>query len=144
MSQFGIGANIQLLGGNVGTFEAYTTSLNKKIVDLKLDDSANDGDGALLITFEDNTRLSLYDCARSCCEHRYMSTDDDLSYYIGSTFTEVKMLYADDDEGKYGDVTETMFLHIVTNKGTFVINTYNSHNGYYGGIVLAARVEHLN
>lgn len=99
-----------------------------------------DGD-QLLINFTTGHTLRLSDDGQSCCEHRYMNTDDDLSYYIGSRLTGFRVQEGADDEGEYGDVTESMFLLIDTTKGTFTIANYNSHNGYYGGISVRARLD---
>ena len=142
MSQLGLGAMITLLGGNEDSVNAYTSSLGKKIVALKLDDDANSGDGALIMTFADDTQLKVYDEARSCCESRYLSTDDDLTHYVNSKLKSIETSAADtkDVEDNYG-VTEMMFVHVKTTKGTFVINSYNSHNGYYGGICIRCSSE---
>jgi hypothetical protein len=132
MSQLGLGAMITLLGGNEDSVNAYTSSLGKKIVALKLDDDANSGDGALIMTFADDTQLKVYD----------LSTDDDLTHYVNSKLKSIETSAADtkDDEDNYG-VTEMMFVHVKTTKGTFVINSYNSHNGYYGGICIRCSSE---
>jgi hypothetical protein len=142
MSQLGLGAMITLLGGNEDSVNAYTSSLGKKIVALKLDDDANSGDGALIMTFADDTQLKVYDEARSCCESRYLSTDDDLTHYVNSKLKSIETLSADtiDNEDNY-DVTEMTFIHVKTTKGTFVVNSYNNHNGYYGGICIRCSSE---
>ena len=42
MGQYGIGAMISLLGGNEDSVNAYTSSLGKKIVDLKKEIKQNE------------------------------------------------------------------------------------------------------
>ena len=137
MGHLGLGAMIQMLGGNEESYNAYHAALNKKIVDVKLDPELNSGDGALVITFKDDTTLTFYDCARSCCESRYMSTEDDLSQFKNCTFKGIEIIDGGTkDPGDYGEVSETVFLHVKTTKGKIVVNTYNHHNGYYGGILI--------
>lgn len=144
MTNLGIGAMINLLGGNEESVDAYTTSLGKKIIELKLDDDANGGDGALIMTFEDDTQLKVFDCGRSCCESRYLSTDDDLSYYVNSKLKSIETQSVDvskKDEEYYGEESEMTFIRVKTTKGIFVINSYNNHNGYYGGILIRCSLE---
>ena len=136
MGQRGLGAMIQMLGGNEDSVEAFTRALNKRIATIKLDAKLNDGDGALDMTFTDGSTLMLFDSARSCCEHRYMHTDDDLSALVGATFLGVDVL--DGPTTGEDETTECTFMHVKTSKGTVVVNTYNSHNGYYGGICIKA------
>jgi len=140
MSQWGIGAMIQMLSGNESAVNAYTSSLNKEIKSIKLDPDMNGGDGALVMMFTDDTGLMLYDCARSCCESRYMSTEDDLQYFVGSVFKSVDIRDGSVEEHEYGEESEMQFMQVNTNRGVFVINTYNHHNGYYGGIVITAKL----
>jgi len=143
-NNFGLGMMIQMLGGNESSVKAYQASLGKKISAIELNSEANGGDGALNISFTDGTVLSLYDCARSCCESRYMHTDDDLTHYVGGKFKGVELKDGGSKEpGEYGEVSETMFMHVKTTKGTFVVNTYNDHNGYYGGILIEAALNKL-
>jgi len=137
MGQRGLGALIRMLGSNADSVKAYTESLNKNIAKIKLDAKLNDGDGALELTFTDTSTLMLFDSARSCCESRYMHTDDDLTALVGATFLGVDVLNGPTVDGD-DEPTECMFVHVKTNKGVVVINTYNSHNGYYGGICITA------
>lgn len=137
MEQLGIGAMLQILGGNESSYKAYHESLNKKITAIKLDPELNGGDGALVISFKDGTNLMLCDKARSCCESRWMSTDDDLTHYVGGTLKDIGIKAGPETDAD-GEPTESMFMHVKTTKGTFVVNTYNSHNGYYGGIYIEA------
>lgn len=139
MSQLGLGAMIHMLGGNSETVAKYNSCINKKIASLKLDRDANDNDGALQFVFEDDSEMELYDGARSCCESRWMHTDDDLEYFVGSDFLSIELLCGPTETSEYGDGTESMFVHISTSKGKIVLNTYNSHNGYYGGIAISIR-----
>lgn len=116
----------------------------------------------LCISFEDGSRLEIVDGGQSCCEDRYMRTDDDLNYYKGSELynvevrdagetaefnTEVlakvnKALHAIEKETK-GRRHEIQFLLITTSKGVFTISNHNEHNGYYGGFSLEFEIHNL-
>lgn len=89
----------------------------------------------LRITFTDGRTIILQDDRQSCCEVRYMHTDDDLQYVVGATLLSVEVA---DGPTKYYDyeVRESQFLRVHTSKGTVTIVNYNSHNGYYGGFCM--------
>lgn len=134
MTQLGLGVMIKSLGGNEKTVKSIQASLGKKITKLYLGE-------ALEMTFEDGSKMFLTDEGQSCCEHRYMSTDDTLSEYEDSTFQDVELKNGpsvDDEEG-YG-VHDVQFLDIKTSKGIFTISSHNEHNGYYGGFYIEAEI----
>jgi hypothetical protein len=60
-------------------------SLGKVIASILLEDDE------LRFTFSDGGKLTLTDCGQSCCELRYMRTDDDLTYFSGAKFTGVEI-----------------------------------------------------
>lgn len=134
MSQLGIGAMIDYLGGRKGLTEEQLNSLNgRKIKKVTINPDLKE-DGALVVNFDDGQVLTIWDGARSCCESRYMHTDDDLVSFEGAELREITIDSAEIKESKYGDITECDFLRLHTDRGVIVINTYNEHNGYYGGI----------
>lgn len=79
-------------------------------------------------------KLTLRDCGQSCCENRYMSTDDDIQSLVGSRFMcyEVKDGDYQGTEDDY-NVHEVQFLEIQTDSGFVTLVNHNEHNGYYGG-----------
>jgi len=126
-SQLGMGVMIRMLSGNEDSVKAFTSALNKTISSIALEDEA------LVMGFDDGTKIKFFDNGQSCCESRYMRTDDDLQYYMGA-----KLLDATIDPGlstdvEYGTVHEIQFLNIKTSKGVFTMSSHNEHNGYYGG-----------
>lgn len=127
MSQLGIGVMIRHLCGNESTVTAYKGALGKTIKDTELTDSA------LILRFTDGTGIRIADEGQSCCEHRYMTTDDDPKEHIGHTFTGAEIKDGPTTELPYGDEHEQQFLEIRTSNGHFTIVTHNEHNGYYGG-----------
>lgn len=82
---------------------------------------------------------------QSCCENwGYLSSEDDLTQFIGNELIEVKLTDVAlnqsklEDSGYYDGDGGIQFVDFVTNKGVFQLAVYNSHNGYYGhGIVVA-------
>lgn len=136
MEQMGIGAMLGFLGGNEETISAINASLNKKIKKVYLDQEAN----KLCFELEDESTLNLWDDGQSCCENRYMRTDDDLSEFAGAILLGFELKNAPPAEGEYGD-HEIQFLDAKTDKGVFQLANHNEHNGYYGGFWIIARIE---
>lgn len=127
MSQLGMGVMINMLSGNEDSVDAIKKSLGEKITKLSIDDNS------LHFEFENGVKLRMFDNGQSCCERRYMSTDDNLSEFIGATLQDAKIKDATCTEGEYGDPHEIQFLEIITSQGSFVCQNHNEHNGYYGG-----------
>ncbi len=99
-------------------------------------------DDTLIIRFGDGTGLKLFDDRQSCCENRYMHTDDELSGVVGGRLYGIEVRNAPDVEDGRGDVHEVQFLVVMTSKGESVICSHNEHNGYYGGFCIV--VSELN
>ena len=134
MGQTGLGVMIKQLFGTEEGVEIFNKSIGKTITAL----SSNED--ALYITFEDGKRISLFDDGQSCCEHRYMRTDDDLDYYVGSKLLGGEIKDAPSVEAEY-DEHEVQFLEIITDKGSFTMSNHNEHNGYYGGFWIKVSEE---
>lgn len=100
--------------------------------------SRENGEDSLFLKFDDGACIRLYDAASYCCEHRYMTCDDDVQSLIGGTLTEinVKAGPAKWDESNYSQ-DDIEFLEVRTDKGFITIANHNDHNGYYGGFELA-------
>lgn len=111
-------------------------SYGKKIVLAYIADPDTHTDGALVLVFADGAVLTIQDMGRSCCEDRYMYTDDDLRYFIGSTFIKAEIRTGPKFEDEYF-VYEIQFLVVRTSKGAFTVRTHNTHNGYYGGFLIS-------
>lgn len=138
MSQLGLGAVLQLLSSaDPAVRKAYDNAIGKRIVAITLEGDAEDG---IKFEFDDESTLRLYDAGRSCCKSRYMQCDDDLGAYVGAKFISAEVRDGGEvsEEEDDGDVTESQFLVIDTTAGSFTVASYNSHNGYYGGICLTA------
>ena len=130
----GMGVMIGLLGGNADTIKAIEASKGQKIYKAEL---SPEGDGELLL-YLDRHVLVLRDDGRSCCEHRYMTTDDELSDFAGSEFYGAELRDGPETTSEWGEPHETQFLYVNTSIGTLVVTTHNEHNGYYGGFWIVA------
>lgn len=96
-------------------------------------------DDCLDCTFTDGTKIRFSDNGQSCCESRYMRTDDTLSEYIGALFLDAEIRDVpeapeDTDDNTYYHEVQFLLLH--TSKGDVTLASHNEHNGYYGGFYL--------
>jgi len=107
--------------------------LRKTIRDVSLNDNK------LKISFDDGTKMVLFDDGQSCCERRYMVCDDDLDYYAGATLLNIKIGDTSKVKDEEFSVHQVQFLRVTTDKGTIVCSNHNEHNGYYGGFSI--RIE---
>mgnify|MGYP001615476013 CR=1 FL=1 len=126
----GMGAMIQDLCGNEESASLFSAALGKTIA------AASLSDDALHLAFTDGSKLRLVDTAQSCCERRYMRTDDTLDEYVGATLTGGEVKPAPDIGDSEDGAHEVEFLEIQTSKGVFTMVSHNEHNGYYGGFGL--------
>jgi hypothetical protein len=134
MSNLGMGVMIGMLSGNEKSVEAWNNSVGKEITALALRDDA------LHFEFADGFKMRLADEGQSCCESRYMRTDDDLSYHIGATLVKIEVRDAPSIPHEYGD-HEVAFCDVTTSRGVFQMATHNEHNGYYGGFWIQLAAE---
>lgn len=94
------------------------------------------GDERLKIEFEDGSKIAIWDNGQSCCESRYMTTDDDVHSLVGGKLARIESKAGPGSTGSYGDEHEQVFVEIGTDKGFITIVNHNEHNGYYGGFGL--------
>ena len=134
MSTPGIGVIINELIGHEDTVRLYNESLGKKIIEAELDKI----DNRLIITFEDGNRIAIFDDGQSCCETRYMTTDDDLLFLANTKLVDIQLEDAPNVEDEFGE-HEVQFLIIKTDKGDITLETHNEHNGYYGGFAVVIK-----
>ena len=93
----------------------------------------------------------LIDNNSRCCEYYgYMSTNDDITEFVGATLFNIELTdtalnttkIAEMTEGFHYDidVEQIQFVNFVTNRGIMQLVVYNYHNGYYGHEILIRRV----
>lgn len=128
--------------GQEKSAEAFNACVGKTITALELRDKYEDGEhfDGLYFTFEDGSRMKLSDEGQDCCEFRYMQTDDELPYFVGSKLVGVEVADGPDIGSGEDDAHETAFLRVTTDRGVFTIVTHNENNGYYGGFAVRAAI----
>jgi len=128
MSTPGLGAMLHYLsGGSRNPPEKY---YGKKIAYASL------ADDTLTIKFDDNTTIRIWDDGQSCCEFRYMRSDDDPKTLVGGILQKIEAKKHKKGPGEYDTEHEIVFVEIGTDKGFITIANHNEHNGYYGGFGL--------
>lgn len=132
----GLGVLIGEMAGNSQSVEDFTRGVGHTITALTLD-----ADSGLHFEFDDGYKMKLFDDGQSCCEHRYMTTDDKLSDFVGSQLLSAEVNEAPDIEDENGEAHEVAFLVVKTSIGVFTCETHNEHNGYYGGFLVRAAAE---
>lgn len=131
MSQLGIGAMLhQLSGGSEHNPSEY---FGKTIVSAELKDER------LLIGFDDGKKIHIYDDGQSCCESRYITTDDDLSSLVGGKLVNIEAKDGPEIQGEWGESHEQVFVEVRTDKAFVTLCNHNEHNGYYGGFCLTIK-----
>lgn len=139
MSHPGFGVMLHMLSGNANSVAVVKASLNQTITALKLGE-----DDALHFEFADGSKMKLWDDGQSCCESRYMRTDDNLADFVGATLLDLELRDAPDvkdTSDDYGEEHDVQFLVVKTSRGDFTMSNHNEHNGYYGGFAIVASAE---
>lgn len=108
----------------------YAASLGRPIAAICVDN-----EDRLNIEFEGGGNLLIWDSGQSCCEHRYMTTDDDLASFVGAKLVDIEVLDGP-NVSEYDGCHDTQFVRVNTTAGTVTVVTHNEHNGYYGGFEL--------
>lgn len=134
MTHLGMGVMINMLGGNEETVDAFRKGVGQTIKDLSLENEE------LRFSFENGYEMKMLDDGQSCCESRYMRTEDDLKDFIGAKLLGARIEDAapPPEENDY-DVHEIQMLVVETDKGNFMMSSHNVHNGYYGGFSIVVR-----
>lgn len=123
------------------SLDAFMKVVGKKIMDVRLQNDV------LFMSFGSQGALYITDEGQSCCENRYITTDDKLEDYVGGNLLNIEVkpvpvpMLENRDPEDYSDVHDIEFVEISTTKGSFVLVTHNEHNGYYGGFSIQARYE---
>ncbi len=127
MTNLGMGAMLHMLsGGSEHSAEEY---YGLTVTGARIDD------GRLTLELDNGKTIQIWDDGQSCCEHRYMSTDDDVSSLIGGKLINIEAKDGPEIEEDY-EVHEQVFVEVATDKGFITIVNHNEHNGYYGGFGL--------
>lgn len=130
----GIGVMMRMLGG--GHSKSPETYVGRVIAGAELDAGAD----CFRLSFTDGPKVKLFDDGQSCCENRYMTTDDDVQSLVGGTLLNIEGKKGADSPGG-GEVHEACFVEISTDQGFITLTNHNEHNGYYGGFSLSLSEE---
>lgn len=126
----GVGVMMHTFCG--GSSHKVSEYIGKKItaVDMKGD--------KLLVTFDGGKKIAIWDDGQSCCENRYMMTDDDVQSLVGHSLVRIDAKDGTTVRGdeEYFEEHEVCFVEIGTEVGFITIANHNEHNGYYGGFGL--------
>lgn len=98
---------------------------------------------ALILRFVDGSGVRIFDDGQQCCELRYLHTDDDVSSLVGAKVLDICEKDGTNVDEEGGDVHETTFIEIQTNKGFVLLVNHNEHNGCYSGFAVAIEEEEL-
>lgn len=134
MGNLGMGVMLHALAGTDRGADVLDRSKGKRIASMRMDDA---DDGRLVMMFADGTGLAVRDAGQSCCESRYIRTDDDLDWYstVAAELVDIELREGPDVPHEYGD-HETQFVVITTTRGVVTLCAHNEHNGYYGGFYM--------
>lgn len=119
---------------SIGSVINMTEFEDKKITEVRLNET-NKYD-ILVVTFEDGIKLYIYDDGQSCCESRYVTTDDNIQDMVGHSLVGITIKNHID-----GDTHEQIFIDILTTNGSIVLCSHVESNGYYGGFNLKIEKE---
>lgn len=127
----GFGAMIHALGG-------WSKEDPAKFYGCKIT-AASITDERLTLAFDDGVSIVIRDDGQSCCEHRYMTCDDDVQSLVGQVLRSIEAKDGPTVDDEF-DVHEQVFLEIATDGGFITIANHNEHNGYYGGFGLTVEI----
>jgi len=129
MSQPGIGARLHYLGG--GSEHSADEYYGQKILAAEITD-----DRLCLSLSPSGKTIEIWDNGQSCCESRFMTTDDDVKSLVGHELRRIEAKDGPDGEDEYGECHEQVFVEVGTDKSFITVVNHNQHNGYYGGFGL--------
>ena len=129
MKHYGMTVMLHELMGNKETVDIIKESLCKMIKRTYMENDK------LCLEFTDGKTILIFDDGQSCCEERYMMTDDDLDYYKDCEFINLELQAAADIKDE-SDMHEVQFVLITTSLGVFTMATHNVHNCYYSGFLV--------
>lgn len=132
----GLGLSVMismLFGRGAGSADAIKAAIGREIASVTINN-------AVVMTFSDGCTLTVSDDGQSCCEHRYITCDDDLASFAGDVLVAIDERDGPAPEPADGDndAHEVAFIEFTTGRGSFTVCTHNEHNGYYGGFALRA------
>ena len=158
MSSLGTGVMIRMLFGGRENERPVEAFMGDTITEAALVDDK------LQLVFASGRKVALSDEGQSCCESRYITTDDNVSDLVGGKLVTIEERDGGDQQGPCSTCQgpnaydppdsgktcyscngtgiesngshDLAFVVIQTDKSSITLCTHNEHNGYYGGFAL--------
>lgn len=127
----GLGVMLHALSG--GTEESASKYYGRRII------AASVNDERARLEFEDGITIDITDEGQSCCEHRYITCDDNPDHIVSGVLQKIEVTPVPSETGEWDNEHERAFVEIATDSGHIKFCTHNEHNGYYGGFALNIR-----
>lgn len=128
MTNPGLGVMFHILSG--GSKQDSAKYYGRKIT------AASITNDRLNLEFADGAAIQLWDDGQSCCERRYMTTDDDVSSLVGHELRRIEAKDGPKSKDDWDEVHETCFVEVGTEDWFITLVNHNEHNGYYGDFAL--------
>ena len=128
MQMIGFGAALHYLSG--GSAHSADEYYGQRVTAAAIDDER-----LTLTLFPSGKVIQIWDNGQSCCESRYMTTDDDVQSLVGHELRRIETKDGPNQTDGYGE-HEQVFIEVGTDVGFITIVNHNEHNGYYGGFGL--------
>lgn len=107
-------------------WENKSNHIGKRVSVFKADDSR------LIIAFDDNTILEVAD-QEYTDGVRFLVADNDVNEFSGSILLNIELRDVEISQMDDENDQEIQFVIVTTEKGSFTLNYYNEHGGYYSG-----------
>lgn len=102
------------------------------------------GDVTLTLGYSNGKRLLLENTVNYCCEHRYITCDDDLSNLRGQQVVSIEVTGVEDCQDGRSAEHEVAFVKIQFTRECITLASHNRHSGSYSGFHLQARLLDVN
>jgi predicted phage gp36 major capsid-like protein len=119
--------------GQKDAAEIIERCIGKKIIEVKFSDDT------IFLTFADMKTLWIWDGGQSCCERRFMRTDDNIQELVGLDFEGLELSTVARCSFESLDEREIQFLKVKAGWVEVVFSSHNEHNGYYGGFSICVK-----
>ena len=121
----------------------------KEVNDFKLEGHTYLYGGFFIETNNETIKIGIVN-SQSCCEEwGYLSSDDDFEKFVGANIrkieiTDKSLIKKELFPYAYNSQYQSMFIDIVTSRGTIQFACYNYHNGYYGhdAVLISNELKH--
>ena len=129
----------QVLSGNKGSRAGLSSMINRL--------RGYGGYKGYLVQTDKHKYHVIIEDGQSCCENwGYITTNEDLSYFVGAELYKVELTDTALNKKPLEDIENYLvggggivFVDFTTSKGVFQLVVYNAHNGYYGHAIMVCK-----